>query len=149
MIKVSREADYATRMLLELAEQSEGARPATQEVADRQGIPRSLAPRIAQRLVKAGLVDSWPGRSGGLSIARSPESINLREVVEVFHGPIAVNLCVQGEGMCPLDVVCPAHEVWVRIQVSVASYLEGASISDLVKRARQMRAERGAAQGGA
>jgi Rrf2 family protein len=130
-------------MLLELAEQSEGARPATLEVADRQGIPRSLAPRIAQRLVKAGLIESWPGRSGGLSLAQPTESINLRQVVEIFHGPIAVNLCVQGEGACPRDVICPAHEVWVRVQVTVVNQLESATLTDLVERARQMRADRG------
>lgn len=142
MLRISKEADYGTRILQDMAERPDNERATTLEIADRQGVPRSLAPRVVQQLSKAGLVDSRPGRTGGLELTKPAHAITLKEIVEAFHGPIMVNFCLEGPGTCPRDAICPAHEVWTRIQVTIVKELEATTLASLADRAHALRAER-------
>ena len=70
MLKINRQTDYAVRVILALAKQGEGARLSSGAIQHEMLIPPTLMPRIVAQLAHAGLVNTFPGRDGGLSLPR-------------------------------------------------------------------------------
>ena len=93
--------------------------------------------RIVAQLAREGLVNTFPGRDGGLMLPRPAAQIGLKDVVEAFEEPILLSECMQykGEDDCPFrsNVLCARS----RGHVQVAMIREMASITfeDLVKEA--------------
>lgn len=48
--------------------------------------------QILRKLVKHGLLESTCGVAGGYFLARSPQQISLRDIVEAFENPLEVLL---------------------------------------------------------
>ncbi|MGZ9224962.1 MAG: RrF2 family transcriptional regulator [Anaerolineales bacterium] len=68
MLKISRQTDYAVRVMLALAKRGEGVRLSSREIQQAMLIPRALMSRIVAQLARAGLVNTFPGREGGLML---------------------------------------------------------------------------------
>ena len=98
MLKINRQTDYAVRVVLALAKYGEGARHSSTEIQQEMQIPPSLMFRIVAQLAHAGLVNTFPGRDGGLMLPRSASKITLKDVVEAFEGPILLSECMQAKG---------------------------------------------------
>jgi len=85
LFRVPKFTQYALRGLSCLAES--GRRMSAREIGECEHIhPASLA-KILHTLCWQGLVYSKRGRRGGFWLARPPEQIVLRQVVEIFQGP--------------------------------------------------------------
>ena len=121
MLKINRQTDYAVRIILALAKQSEGARLSSGKIRRQMLIPPTLMPRIVARLAHAGLVNTFPGREGGLTLPRPASQITLKDVVEAFEGPILLSECMQakGEEDCPFRSDCPVRSKWGRVQIAM------------------------------
>jgi len=85
MIRINRQTDYAIRVVLALAKHTERQRISTTEVQREMLIPAAFLPRIVAELGRGGFILTFPGRDGGLELARPAEQINLRQVVEYFE----------------------------------------------------------------
>ena len=75
-------------------------------------IPDKYLPQILGTLVRAGIARSTVGRLGGYELARPPERISLREVVETAEGPIRSQRCVLRSGPCYWGEKCAVHDAW-------------------------------------
>ena len=85
MLKINRQTDYAVRVILALTKQGEGARLSSGEIQREMLIPPALMSRIVAQLARAGLVNTFPGREGGLMLPRPAAQITLKDVVEAFE----------------------------------------------------------------
>lgn len=121
MLKINRQTDYAVRVILALAQRGEGARLSSGEIQREMLIPPALMPRIVAQLAREGLLNTFPGREGGLMLPRPASQITLRDVVEAFEGPILLSECLQvkGEDDCPFQSNCPVRSKWGRVQVAM------------------------------
>ena len=146
MLQISRRADYAVRIMLELASRPEGERISSAELAARTEVPRSFLHKIVADLAKAGLVRTYKGPNGGLMLVRSPSEINMQHILEAVDGPVCLNACLLRPSECPRDVMCPAHRFWGRLQAMVIAELQAATLEKLVAEGEQLRQEPG--QGG-
>lgn len=119
MLKINRQTDYAVRVLLALAKRGEGTRLSSATIQREMLIPKALMSRIVAQLSRYGLINTFPGREGGLMLPRSASEITLRDVVEAFEGPILLSECLQvkGEDDCPFQSNCPVRSKWGRVQV--------------------------------
>ena len=113
MLTISRETDYAARVLLHLALQPVGQRATAQGIAGQCLIPRAIVRRVVTRLGVAGLVITARGSEGGIVLARPASQISLLDVVEAMEGALALNACTVNPGICPLIPTCTVHDVWV------------------------------------
>jgi Rrf2 family protein len=130
-MRLTREADYAVRVVLDLAEHARDGPVRSRDVARRQRVPHPFLRKVVQALTRAGHVRTRRGTGGGIALARSPHSLTVRTVIEAVDGPIALNRCVIAPGTCPLDRTCPAHPLWRRIQDLVTQELDRATIESL------------------
>ena len=130
-MQLTRQADYAIRALLHLSAEKTGSVVQTKEIASSEGIPEKYLPTIMRTLARAGLVRTLRGNQGGVLLARTPDEINLREVIEAIEEPIMLNHCLREDGECDRESFSPVHPVWDRIQQSLIDRLESTTFADL------------------
>jgi Rrf2 family transcriptional regulator, iron-sulfur cluster assembly transcription factor len=137
MLRINRQTDYAVRVILSLAKHGEGARLSTKTIQQEMQIPPVLMMRIVAQLAKADLLDTFPGREGGLMLSRSPSQITLKDIVEAFEGPILLSKCLQGKGDddCPFQSNCPVRTKWSRVQVAMLREMALITFEDLSQEA--------------
>jgi len=130
---LTREADYAVRVLVDLAGRPRGEVVRTEDLTLATGIPRAYLAKIIQALARANLVRTRQGHGGGVSLGKEPAGITLRRMVEAVEGPIHLNRCLVHAGECPRDAFCAAHPVWARIQAMLIRELEAVTARDLAE----------------
>jgi Rrf2 family protein len=131
MIAISRETDYAARVLLHLALQEPGARTTAQQIAQQRLIPRALVRRVVTRLAAANMIVTTRGSDGGIRLARPAGEISLLQVVEAMEGPMVLNQCVVEPGICPLVPSCNVHVAWMHARDVIRTHLQGITFDQL------------------
>jgi len=137
MLRINRQTDYAIRVILALAKRPEGTRLSTAEIQQEMLIPPATMLRIVAELARAGLLKTFTGRDGGLSLPRLASQITIKDVVEAFEGPILLSACMQvkGEDDCPFQTNCPVRTKWGRIQVAMMREMASINFADLAQEA--------------
>ncbi len=86
-MRLGRAPIYAIFAVVHLAEkQSDGPTPG-REIAEACRIPSAHLMKILQQLVRAGILMSGRGPSGGFALLRNSGDISILEVVEAVEGP--------------------------------------------------------------
>jgi Rrf2 family protein len=138
MLEVTRQADYALRAVTEIARLPEGERIATATIATQQNIPLPFLAKIVSQLVVRGILETVRGASGGVSLARSAQTISMREIIEAIDGPISLNRCTRDPSVCEQMELCPFCEVFVDAQHALAERLNNTSLQALVNRVEEL-----------
>lgn len=133
-MEISRQTDYAIRTIEFLARIPPGDLIQTREIARRQEIPEKYLPSIVRTLARAGLLKTLRGSNGGIRLARPPEEITLKDVVEAIDGPVIMNRCLIKPGDCtsPDGELCALHYFWERVSEDIQQELESVKVSDLL-----------------
>lgn len=139
LFEITRRADYATRIMLELGQQPAQSWLPASCIARQASVPKAFLHKITANLVEADLVKTYPGPTGGLALARPAHTINLLQILEAIDGPLCVNLCQRHAQACARDLICPAHTVWGRVQNSLITQLQSVTLDQLVAEARVLR----------
>jgi Rrf2 family protein len=129
MLHISRQTDYGLRLMVEIASNGGGPIP-TIEVAQRQEMPYQFLRKVAQSLVAAGLLVGERGTGGGLSLARSPDSITMLDIVDSLE-TIALNDCTVDPPRCDRRDRCAVFPLWTRMQALVEGLLASVTLSEL------------------
>jgi Rrf2 family protein len=132
-MEISRRTDYGVRVILDLAMLEQGERAATQEIADRQNIPAPFLAKIISQLSLSGLVSTYRGSGGGVSLARPASEISLLHVIEALEGPVRLNRCAIEPSACPRDSHCPVHHVWAQAQTDLTGLLRNTTFDKLAE----------------
>jgi Rrf2 family protein len=135
MIRINRKTDYAIRVILALAKQGDETMLHTSQIQQEMLIPKSLSLRVVAELAKGGFIVTYPGREGGLKLARPAAKINLRQVVTYFENNFTVSECLHGGGTCPFDQSCPVRCRWARLQALILQELEITTFDELAREA--------------
>lgn len=109
MIRINRQTDYAFRVVLALASEPDGGRLSTSKIRQQMLIPPALLQRIVAELAQGGFVHTYPGRGGGIQLARPARDINMLQIMEYFEGPINLSDCFLEEDYCPFESNCPVR----------------------------------------
>jgi Rrf2 family protein len=132
-MQITRQADYALRAMLYLAQLEPAQRAATSQIADKQRIPPSFLAKIISQLSIAGLIHTSRGARGGVTLAREPREISLLEVVESIDGPILLNECTEDTSVCPFGENCAIRDLWCNAQNELVNRLRSTSFAQFVK----------------
>src|SRR6266498_2892816 len=137
MLKINRQTDYAVRVVLALAKRDEGTRLSSAKIQQEMLIPQALMARIVAQLARERLINTFPGRDGGLTLPRPASQITLKDVVEAFEGPILLSQCLQvkGEDDCPFQSNCPVRSKWGRVQVAMLREMAAITFESLAQEA--------------
>jgi Rrf2 family protein len=132
-VLLSRQADYAVRLVFELAKR-EPEQANTRDVAAEHRVPEAYLHKVVQRLSRAGLLSTLRGPHGGIRLSRPPSQVSLRDVVEAVDGPIAFNRCQKWPGDCSDSEPCPIHSVWQHLSDVLTQSMEEVTFDVLARR---------------
>ncbi len=121
------EADYAVRIVDRLAD---GRKRDARSLSDETHVPPRFALKILRKLVAGGIVQSYKGAHGGYQLARPPENITLREVIEAVEGPYMISRCQQ-DAYCCDNTSCRFHEIYGEISRLVREKLDSYTFAAL------------------
>ncbi len=86
MLTISSKSRYGLRAALSLAGHHGQGLLQIREISRRNNIPLQYLGQIFNRLVKADIIRSVRGKSGGYSLSRPPSEISVLEILEVLEG---------------------------------------------------------------
>ena len=120
------------------------------EIARQEGISEKYLGQIVIPLKASGLLASHRGAHGGYSLARPPEDITVKDIVEAIEGAIAPVPCVDpaagasaaecGDDPtgCDRATTCVATRVRRRLRDDIVSSLSSFTLAELARQAREI-----------
>jgi Rrf2 family protein len=134
-MKVSSKGHYGLLALAELADNYRQRRAVqVKEIAGNQQIPLQYLGQIMVLLKRGHLVNAARGPSGGYVLARSPETISVKEILSVLEGPDGgFELQAQMHGRAASRVTQRLVETWARGVRAMETVLDETTLADLCK----------------
>ena len=129
---LTRTSEYALRAMIHLSQNpNEGFIPGGR-IAAQTGVPRKYLSKILGDLVRAGVLEAAPGKSGGFRMTRSPKKVRLFEVLAPFE-PVLANRrpCPFGNETCSDEDPCAGHDRWKRVRDAYRRFLDKTSVYDV------------------
>jgi Rrf2 family protein len=83
------------------------------------------------------MVVSFKGVNGGYKLKKDAEKINLKEIIELIDGPIAISRCIGNGQSCALNgdkTACEFHHIFDKISYELAAKLQNISIKDVLEK---------------
>ena len=131
VLRISRKIDYGLRAMIYLASIPAEAVVPFREIARQMDVPEDFLAKILKTLVDMGLVKSTRGPHGGYALARLPADISFLDVIEAVEGPVALNVCLDGEDACGHSTACTMVSVWKAGQERMLDVYRQAKLSEL------------------
>ena len=122
-------AEYALRAVLHIASREGPVRVG--QIAAAIGVPHNYLSKTLNQLVRAGLLASARGPTGGFQLAVPAESITLERVSAAFASSPS-RRCLLGLGICGQVPDCAAHVRWSPVGTQVRDFFAKTTVADLV-----------------
>ncbi|MEP4198128.1 MAG: Rrf2 family transcriptional regulator [Aliishimia sp.] len=130
-MQLAKFTDYALRVLMHLAVADKYAL-STRQISEIHDARFNHLAKVTQWLSREGYVSSTRGRSGGLRLARSPEMINVGQIVRELEREDALVECLKSDGgLCALSPICGLTSALRTAQDAFFETLDGYTIADL------------------
>jgi len=131
---MSKLADYGLVLMTHfLRQRSRSENLSARQMARETGLPVPMVSKVLKLLTREGLLVSHRGVSGGYALSKDPGDISVGDVLIAMEGPIAMTECLETDGDCRQESVCPVRTNWERINFAVRDVLDAISIEDMVE----------------
>jgi Rrf2 family protein len=133
-VRITTWAEYGLIVSLHLAKSGTTRPRPARDVAEQEGLPPDYVEQILLKLRRAGLVRSVRGARGGYLLARAPESVTVKDVIEAAeHRTFEVNCEAYpvNATRCQNGGSCGIRPMWRALQRRIDGFLEGVSLADL------------------
>lgn len=133
-MRITVESGCAIRIILFLSIRGVGNKTGAKMISENENIPIRFTLKILRKLKIAEFVCSYRGQSGGYALIKEPKDVSLRDIIEIIDGPIKMNKCLGGTGVCDLNRtdVCPVHYYLGGVQKEVSDKLDAITFQMLI-----------------
>lgn len=130
---ISTRGRYAIRVMIDLAENDNGAYIPLKDIAARQNISKKYLEIIAKDMVSGGLLTGASGKGGGYKLNRKPEDYKIGEVLELMEGTLSSVACLADKSYdCPQKKICRTLPMWEEFDEIVHDYFYKKTLRDLI-----------------
>lgn len=140
-MRLSKRGEYGLRAAIHLAnaqKHSPDVMVQIKDISEQEKIPTKYLEQILLSLKNAGLLQSKMGVGGGYYLAKSPEQINLGQIIRILDGPLAPIRCVSHMAYepcgCPDEETCGLRMAMGDVRDAIANILENTSLADVTDR---------------
>ena len=130
-MKFNTKIRYGLRMLIAIAQN--GQLVNTTELGKTMRVSPKYLRKLAGPLEKAGLIKSLQGIYGGYQLARPPEDITLRSLMDAFDERVSLSDCLLGK-QCELKDTCLARQVWEMLEKTLQEHFLPISLRDILQK---------------
>src|SRR5579883_203568 len=132
MLSLSKKTDYALQALCYLVRTSPDRAVNAREIAEHYHLPGELLAKILQRLMRARLLTSTPGPTGGYRLARPAAEISVGAVIAAIDGAPAIVHCMKTEhNDCDQLPRCTIRAPLVRVNARIQQMLNLISLQEI------------------
>ncbi|GHA94573.1 HTH-type transcriptional regulator NsrR [Algimonas arctica] len=125
-------SDYALRVLIYLAV-DEAEKSTAKDIAASYDISFHHVAKAAQWLAREGYIHAERGRSGGISLSRLAQDINVGELVRATEAGTALVDCMRVDGgACSIRPACGLKQALAEAQDAFYAVLDRVSLADVV-----------------
>jgi Rrf2 family protein len=78
-----------------------------------------------------GLVLSTRGSRGGYTLARPPERITLKEIIDTLEGETCLVDCIQNPACCSRASLCASRDLWSLLGGRISETLDSITLASL------------------
>lgn len=128
---------YAFKVMIALAREAPGSRAQRSIIAAQEAIPAAFLSQIVLRLQRAGLIQCWRGRTGGLSLARQAKNITALEIIEASEDDPGPVTCLEHAALCQWAPSCNSRDAWALVDARIREALGDLSLDDMASSRRQ------------
>lgn len=133
-MKISTRGRYALRLMLDIAQQGEGAVVSLSDVANRQDISVKYLEQIVMKLNRAGFLKSIRGVQGGYTLLRGPEEYRVGDILRAMEGNLAPISCLTQESShCNRCHSCDTLWFWEEMDAAVNAFVDKYTLADFLK----------------
>lgn len=100
----------------------------TKIISEKEGIPFDFLEKILSDLEKSKLIKSRKGTGGGYILAKRPDKITTKDIIEVLENTVPVN-CL----LCDRSEKCMSKNVWRKIEKAINKTLKSITLKDLMR----------------
>ncbi len=136
-MRLTNYSDYALRILTYLGLKKEELSTIT-EIANCYGISRNHVVKIVHQLGQLGYIDTMRGKHGGIRLARSPEKINIGEVIRHTEASMDIVECFSSQNTCVICCSCVLKTAISEALSAFMAVLDGYTLADLMVPKRQL-----------
>jgi len=141
-MKLSSQEEYGLRCLLQVARHGPEGSITIPKIAGIEGLSIPHVAKLMRLLRRGGFVKSVRGQAGGYKLARTPDQINIGEVLAWMGGRLfEPSFCTMHSGMaelCTHSVDCSIRSLWQSVQHVVDQVLGKVTLADLLGGERQV-----------
>lgn len=130
---ISSKGRYALRVMLDLAENSQGEFIPLKDITERQNISKKYLEGIMTMLSKAGFVEAMHGKGGGYRLSREKKKYKVGDILRLTEGTLAPVACLeQNAKPCEKADGCKTLPLWVGLNQVISEYLDNISLEDIL-----------------
>jgi Rrf2 family nitric oxide-sensitive transcriptional repressor len=102
------------------------------EIARPQNVSESYLSKVFQRLTQAGLIKAVRGKRGGYTLARTPETITVADVVRAMEADQPMYRCLAQERCCEAVGSCLLLRAFAEAERQMYAVLDNVTLADLM-----------------
>jgi Rrf2 family protein len=136
-MKLSTRGRYGVRLMVDLALHYGDGPIFLKDIAGRQGISEKYLWQLINPLKATGLVSSTRGAHGGYALGKTPESISLKEILQVLEGSLCLVDCVDNPSLCERSNSCISRDIWGEASRGMQRTLEGTTLATMVSKQKE------------
>lgn len=130
---LTRECDYAVRIIRALGS---GEIINVQEISVAENISVQITYKLARKLEKAGIIQSFRGVKGGYALKKELGQITLYDIFIAVDQKLLITECTKHDYVCSQnskESPCVVHKEFCRLQGIITHELKANSLLDIMK----------------
>lgn len=132
-MRFSTRCRYGLRATLQLAREYGKGVVKRSEIAEEEGLSDSYLENILITLKQKGFIKTQRGAKGGYLLSRSPEEINVYQIISALEGDLAPTTCIGDNEGCNKAAQCAARDIWLGLYEKQKEYLSNISLKDALQ----------------
>jgi Rrf2 family nitric oxide-sensitive transcriptional repressor len=108
------------------------------EIAEEFHLSMTHLQKVAQTLAAHGYVETVRGRSGGIRLARAPETIQIGKVILATEPDFQMAPCTADHGDCPIYDPCTLRIALSRAKDAFLAELDSWTLADLIRKRKPL-----------
>ncbi len=145
-MKLSTKSRYGLRAIFDMAYHAGNMPCQIKDISRRQKISPRYLEQIFQDLKKGGLLNSRRGPQGGYTLAKEPEEVTVRDVIEAAEGEVFLVACTARsktcQDECEFDNQCVTQKIWAEANNRLNDYFGSLTLKDLCTMGKEMGLEK-------
>lgn len=131
-MKISTKGTYSIRIMAEIAKTQDVKLATVSYLSEQTNITGKYLEKIISKLLKAKLLISFRGSSGGYKLSRQASDITIKDILNATEGNMKTVSCIEDGKNCDLSNKCLTVNIWAGLTKIVNDYLSKISLEDVI-----------------